>query len=130
MKKELNLITYCVIWIAIVANIVFSSKELLSFMIDNDSFHIYNMAVHIIGIYTLYLIVEKLKQSGFWMFLILNLINSFVIGGINNDYFPHFFAAIVYIGILYGILCLKKNNVSGWNLLESNNKKTEKTKDE
>ena len=129
MKKELNLITYCVIWIAIVANIVFSSKELLSFMIDNDSFHIYNMAVHVAGIYALYQIVEKLKESGFWIFSAINLINAFALGGMDNDYFSHFFSAIVYIGILYGILCLKKNNVSGWNLIKSNNKESGKKED-
>ena len=122
MKAKLNNITYGVIWLVIIANIIRSIVELVFFSQDKDLLHIYNVAIHIICIYSLYLIVEKLKEEGFWIFVFINLINAFAISEIKGEYFTSFFAALMFILILFGILNLKKDGQSAWNLIRLNKK--------
>lgn len=118
MKTEINKAGYYIIWLIIIANIIRSIIEFVFFSQDNDLLHIYNVAIHIICIYSLYLIIEKLKEEGFWIFVFINLINAFVLSTINNSYIEHFTSATLYICILYLILRLKKNSVSIWNSLK------------
>ena len=117
--KKFNLGIIIVIWGAIIANLCRTLYDMYMCFTAHDTIHLYNILVHIISIIILYQIIEKRKKEFFYIFVILNIINAIVIGGLNNtNYFPHVFAAIIYIIILRAILCLKKDNISGWDILE------------
>lgn len=121
MIKNFNIITYCVIWFAVVANIIFSCSQLMSFVIIKSPIYLYNVVMHLIAAYVLYLIVGKKKESGFWAFLVLNMINSLAIGTMDGNFLIHIMVGILYGFILFGLLLIKKDGISGWSIIKSNN---------
>ena len=118
MKKKFNSIVYWYLGIVAVANIIGIISQLSQFLILQDGLCVYNIIVHGILVWLIYRVMFKADRQSVFIIFILGLLNAFVIGIMTNgDCFPQFFAAIVNIVLLSSLLCLKKDGVSGWKVL-------------
>lgn len=130
MKKKFNSIVYWYLGIIAVANIIGIISQLSQFLILQDGMCLYNIIVHGILVWLIYRVMFKADRQSVFIIFILGLLNAFIIGIMTNgDCFPQFFAAIVNIVLLSSLLCLKKDGVSGWKVLNKVVGK-EKMKDE
>ena len=118
MKKKFNSIVYWYLGIVAVANIIGIISQLSQFLILQDGMCLYNIIVHGILVWLIYRVMFKADRQSVFIIFILGLLNAFIIGIMTNgDCFPQFFAAIVNIVLLSSLLCLKKDGVSGWKVL-------------
>ena len=118
MKKKFNSIVYWYLGIVAVANIIGIISQLSQFLILQDGLCVYNIIVHGILVWLIYRVMFKADRQSVFIIFILGLLNAFVIGIMTNgDCFPQFFAAIVNIVLLSSLLCLKKDGMSGWQML-------------
>lgn len=118
MEKKFNSIVYWYLEIVAVANIIGIISQLSQFLILQDGLCVYNIIVHGILVWLIYRVMFKADRQSVFIIFILGLLNAFIIGIMTNgDCFPQFFAAIVNIVLLSSLLCLKKDGVSGWKVL-------------
>ena len=109
---------YWYLGIIAVANIIGIISQLSQFLILQDGMCLYNIIVHGILVWLIYRVMFKADRQSVFIIFILGLLNAFIIGIMTNgDCFPQFFAAIVNIVLLSSLLCLKKDGVSGWKVL-------------
>lgn len=65
------------------------------------------------------------KKFGLYAFFTLQLLNAITLTVWQGDGPAHFFAALLYSAAAAGFLCLKKDGVSGWDLILSGKTQTE-----
>lgn len=121
--KNLKLNSVIVVWICLVAirhvvNIFKCISILLSKYGEHDKVA-YNMIVSIIMIIILIGII-KLKKRAVFSFFLLQIINSFFVWDMNyrvDSYFLHLSIALLFSIIMAGLMFLKKDGKSGWELM-------------
>ena len=117
-NKKFSSVIYWYLGIIAVANIIGIISQLSQFLILQDGMCLYNIIVHGILVWLIYRVMFKADRQSVFIIFILGLLNAFIIGIMTNgDCFPQFFAAIVNIVLLSSLLCLKKDGVSGWKVL-------------
>lgn len=134
MKRKLNVITVAWIWFVIINHIVriFQTLFKLQFA-DNDTLGIliYQIIIGAIMIVVLSGILN-LKKKALYSFFVLEFINSFIVwqivGGRPEDYLIHFIPAVIFSVFMVGFLCLKKDGISGWKIINNESVKDENKK--
>lgn len=124
MGIKLNIITLVVICIAIISNVIRVISTIIRFSLHDSytqDFLVYQIIAGIVISVDLIMIL-KLKSEAVYLFFVIQFINGFINGSFTNDYLPHYISAILFSIIMAGLLCLKKDGISGWYLIKNNKK--------
>lgn len=117
-ENDYNNIIIYVLYAVIIANIYIICTQFILYCKLFDFIYIYNVITHFIAIILFYRMLKKNKES-FYIFISLNLLNALIIRDLTGtEYYHHIFVAIVTIILLRILFFLKKNGISGWNLLK------------
>lgn len=87
---------------------------------SNHTIAAYNMVLSVVIIFSLILVLCK-KIIGVYAFLALQIFNCIILSlMVEGDAIINIFVSIIMCAIFAGLLCLRKEGKSGWNILRNN----------
>lgn len=124
MKAKLNIIVKIFICIFILNNVRKIVTTLMMYQYY-DNYHKDICIIQIVtGLIVIFLLagILMLKKQALHIFFVFQFINALIISNIEgeNDYATHFLVALFLCACMAGILCIKKDGISGWKLINNN----------
>ncbi len=121
MKKELSYIIKIIIGIVIFRHIVNIVQTFIYMSMDGDNLFYVNLAQSIIMIIILSFILMK-KKWAVCAFFIFQLLNAFIVSGIKPGNFAYNLSGDIVVSffmmaLMAGILFIKNNGLSGWEII-------------
>lgn len=131
-KRKFNSIVIVVFVLVIVRHVMSIMTQLIKLMtpetieyqgqilqLGNHAIAIYNLLLSVVVIASMIMVLCK-KIAGAYIFIVLQIINCICLSVMGeNDTMVNVFVTAIMIGIFVGVLYLRKNEDSGWDILRN-----------
>lgn len=134
MKSKLNIILVIWLWFVIINHAVRIFNTLLRIQFSDSYTRDILIFQIVIGVLMIVVLagIFHLKKQALYSFFVLEFLNSFIVwqmqGGRPEDYLVHFISAVIFSGFMIGLLFLKKDGRSGWDIINNGSIKDENKK--